>query len=687
MEKYFEKIEKYILFAVIFLLPIIVLSVSSNPFIVSKLAILTFALILLFVLMGIKTILTGKLSFPTSVYDLPLAVIAIAYLLSIILRSPNKMEALLLPGTGTAILGGIFLYFFINLLKEKDKSTLVKVLGVSGAVFSLFIVLAFSGAFAKIPQLPAYLKAQTFTPEGGYLPSFIFLLTLIPAVIGTILSEKEAKIKTAFIGVLVFIIIGVGISVYQIFPGKPLSPRLPGFAASWSIAIDSLKQSPLLGVGPGNYLTAFNRYRPLAFNAKDIWALKFSTAQDYYLTLFTETGLLGLAGMALLLYQIVKTSKQDIKEKKLVNWGFAGIANFISLVVILLALFVFPASPLLLIFLFVFLSFATKAHITVVNLTTSQVKEEEGPISISKFPALLISLPILVLALFVGYRASRIVLAEFYYTKSLEALLQNQVQPMLNYMQSAERLNLRVDRYRATASRVDLILADALVRKATTPDASGKAPQVTDQDRTAISQLIQAAIAEAKANVALNPLRAGNWELLGRTYQSIIPLAKGADSFAIQSYQQAVLLDPINPNYRIALGGLYYQAKNYETAARVFELAVSTKPDVANSHYNLALAYRELGKVDDAKNQMALVLSLVTPNTKDYDLAKQTLSEIENKIKELSQTQGENLTPPQGQEQVIKPPLELPEGSQPPETPITTPTPQPEASPSPTTNP
>ena len=109
---------------------------------------------------------------------------------------------------------------------------------------------------------------------------------------------------------------------------------------------------------------------------------------------------------------------------------------------------------------------------------------------------------------------------------------------------------------------------------------------------------------------------------------------------------------------------------------------------MANSHYNLALAYRELGKINDAKTQMTLVLSLVTPNSKDYDLAKQTLSEIESKMKELSQAKGENLTPPQGQEQVIKPPIELPAESQPPETPITpTPPENQEVSPTPTLNP
>jgi Flp pilus assembly protein TadD len=86
-------------------------------------------------------------------------------------------------------------------------------------------------------------------------------------------------------------------------------------------------------------------------------------------------------------------------------------------------------------------------------------------------------------------------------------------------------------------------------------------------------------------------LRAQNWEVLGRTYQSIIPLANGADGFAAQAYNQAIALDPINPQTRITLGGLYYAAKNYETASRVFELAELQSPI-----YTTSIAYATMKK-------------------------------------------------------------------------------------------
>jgi len=106
MEKLLERIEKYLTVGFVFLLPFFVISISSNPYTISKLALIVLYIILFVALISVKSIVTGKFTFKTSIYDLPVLIIALSYLLSTILRTPNKMEALLLPGTTTAIVGG-----------------------------------------------------------------------------------------------------------------------------------------------------------------------------------------------------------------------------------------------------------------------------------------------------------------------------------------------------------------------------------------------------------------------------------------------------------------------------------------------------------------------------------------------------------------------------------------------------
>jgi tetratricopeptide (TPR) repeat protein len=596
------------------------------------------------------------------------------------------MEALLLPGPTTAILGGVFLYFLINQLKSEDKKTLSIVLFSSSVLFSFITLVAFTGVVSKIDQFPALLRGQGFTPEGGYLPAAIFLGSILPLGIGLFLSERQAS-KKAFLGVASLVVaMGVIISVYNILPGKQFSPRFPSMSTSWSIAVDSLKASPILGVGPGNYLTAFNRFRPIEYNATDLWAIKFATARSFLFTLITEAGLLATAGIILLLYSIYKTARRDLKEQKLVNWGFPAIANLTSLVLLVIFLLLFPATVLVTALFFIYLSLYSKTKHTSLNLTAQGNEETtSGGVIASRFPALLITIPVVIGVIFASYRAGRILVAEYQFKMSLDALARNDASKTYDTMRQAIRTNPYVDRYHASFARVNLVLANAIAQRAQggTQGTQGTEPTtISEGDRSTITTLVQQAIAEGKSTVALNPLRAGNWEILAETYRAIMPLAQGADAFAIQSYRQAVALDPLNPNLRIALGGIHYGKKDFESAVKILELAVATKPDHANARYNFSFALLENGNLERAIAEMTAVLSLITDkNSTDFAAAQKALSDMQAK-KNAQAPSGEKLTPPQeAQEPTLEPPLNLPEGSEPPEAPLSpTPSPKPEVS-------
>ena len=688
MEKLFAQIEKYIIYAIVLLLPFFTLSISPNPYVVSKLALLFYGLILVLLVRAVRVVTSGKLEFSVAKYDLPVAIIGISYILATLLKTPNKMEALLLPGITTVTVGAILIYYLLNQLKDDEKSMVARLLVLSGSVFSVLTLLSFAKIFEKIPQLPGFFKAQGFTPEGGFLPSAIFLFTLLPLGIAAVLSAKDSAKKIVY-GVSTFIVLlGLLVSVYNLLPGRTFSPRFPGYSTSWSIAVDALKESPLFGTGPGNYLTAFNRFRPLAYNQTDLWAIKFATASSYFLTVLTEAGLLGIAGFILLFYTLYKTARKEFREMKLVKWGFTGMANMVSLVMVSLLLLFFPATLLIIAVLFIYLALSTKTHKTSLNLLAQGSQETHtGVISTqqvaSRFPALLISVPVILVLLFSGYRGSKILLGEYKFKKALDALVKNDATGTYDTMREAIRLNPRVDRYHSAFSRVNLIIANAIAQRAQTVQGKeGEPATISEQERTTISQLVQQAISEGKATVALNPLRSGNWEILAQTYRAIMPLAQGADQFTVQTYRQAVALDPINPNLRIALGGVHYALKDYDGAVRIFELAAATKNDFANAHFNFAFALRDAGKLDRAIQEMTLVLSLITDKEgNDYKIAKQALDDLQAK-KKAEAPAGEELNPPQAAEEpVIQPPIDLPEGSEPPEAP-TTPTPSQSPTPS-----
>lgn len=649
--KILETIEKYVLYATLFLVPIIVLPTAPNVFEVPKITILSLGVLLVLLLIAIRALISGKLALSSSNFDFPLLLLAASYIISTIIKTPNKMDAFLFPGTATVLIAGILLYILLNQsLSGEGKKKVAIAVFLSGTLAALTSLLSVSGILGKIGFLPAYAKDPAFSVMGGTLPLAIFLCSILPLGISLVLVEKESVKKIFYAVSLAVIGLSLVLTVYKMLPGKPSAPALSDFNTSWAVAVEALKESPLFGVGPGNYLTAFSRFKPLSYNATKYWAVRFTSGRDFMLTLMTETGLLAFAAFVMLLWKVVQITKiQILKAKE--GFDRFEIGALASLIITLILLFLFPINTPVFILLIALLFLNAKAHQVPLPLSATS----EGVIS--RIPALIVTIPIIVAIAVIGFYGGRALAAEYKYNMALNALGRNEGKATYDTLRQAITLNPYVDRYHASYATVNLALARTLSQK----------KDLTDADKTTIAQLIQQAIREGKATVTLNPGRSGNWEILGRTYQAIIPFAQGADNFSIQSYTQAVALDPTSPNLRISLGGVYYALGKFDDAIRVFELAVASKPDLANAHYNLGLAYREKGEIENAIAQMNAVLALVNKDSKDYEVAKTELESLQKKLPAKETGGTENLTTPTPVETpIIKPPLKLPAESTPP---------------------
>ena len=656
MQLLLQKIEKWVTYLTVFLVPLALLPISPNLFTPGRLAVLTVGVAILLLVKAVRVILTGRLEFQVGNLDFPVLLLAAAYLLSAMFRTPNKMEAYLLPGTATAIIFGALFYYLINQIGALEKKTVFSILLMSGSIFAFLILLGVSGVLTQASGLPAALRSPGFTPDGGYLPAAIFMASLIPLAISEFFGERAIGKKVVSLIFLVLGTVSLVASIYQMFPGKAYTPRFPSFGVTWNVAIESLKQSPVLGIGPGNYISAFSRFKPLTYNATDLWPIRFATGTDFYLTALAEVGLLGLAALALLIFSIYKSIRKELREAHPGGTTVNSAAISLSLFLILIAFF--PATVFLIIVLFILLALFAKTSHTLLNLTSVGATGAS-----SRLPSLIVSLPIIAAVLVFGFYGGRVLVAEYSFKGAIDALAKGDGQTTYDKARGAIRLNPYVDRYHSSFSQVNLAIARNLAQK----------QDLTEAERTTLAQLVQQSINEAKSAVALNIPRAGNWEVLAQIYRAIMPIANGADAFAIQTYSQAVALDPFNPTLRVNLGGIYYGLKRYDEAVTVLELAVATKPDLANSHYNLAFAYRDNGKLEKAVQQMTLVLSLIPDkNSQDYQTAKAALEDLE--ARRPAPAEGaETLTPPQGESTVppLEPPLELPQGSQPPEGQVT----------------
>ena len=182
---------------------------------------------------------------------------------------------------------------------------------------------------------------------------------------------------------------------------------------------------------------------------------------------------------------------------------------------------------------------------------------------------------------------------------------------------------------------------------------------LTDQDRATITQLVQHAIREGKAAVALNQAKVTNWENLASLYRNLINFAQGADQWTVAALSQAINLDPYNPVLRIDLGAVHYSLGNYEWAQRQFELAVDLKPDLANAHYNLAMALRENDKPELAQQELEATLSLLEAGSTDYERVKKELEGLKEGLEKELEEELEEIVPPETPAEGIEPPLDL----------------------------
>lgn len=645
--KYIEYFEKYLIYILVFLLALFALPFLPASYILPRELFLTFSLALLLLLFSLKIIIKGALTFSGGKFDFAVLLIALAYLVSSIFATPNKMEAFWLPGTATFVIASAVLYFLINQLNKQDKRKVIYSLFASAVVFSLLAIFSTLGLLSKIPF--------NFNTLGGPIPAIIFLAVTIPLAVGLLLRHKGIAEKLFLGAASIIVALGLLVSIKGILPVEGNNNlALLDIDTSWQVAIETLKTNPLLGVGPGNYLTAFRRFRPLSFNSSVLWNGSFSSSRNFYLNVVTETGFAGMISLFLLLLAVYRFQVKNRSPKSISLLLFLGLAAF------------FPVTAFSVILLFILLALNSGSEAKIFNVNFLAQRTEDSSAFSSRMPSFIVTLPVIALVIAFGYFGTRYTLAEYHFKKALDAVDRNDAQTTIREMVLAINLNPKVDRYHSSYAQINLLIAQNLAAK----------KDLTEDDKNAISQLIQIAIAEGKASVTVNLTRSDNWSLLSDIYRSVMAFAQGADTFAVQTLSQAVALDPVNPSLRISLGGIYFALGRYDEAIDTFKLAVLTKPDLANSRYNLSAAYREKGEIEKAITEMNTVLTLVKADTPDYDLVKSELDSLEKKrpapapSTPLRASEGTvpNLTSPQkAPEPVIKPPLELPEEATPPD--------------------
>lgn len=597
--KFLDTAIYYLMLALVFLASTLTVPVLADWFDIPKLGFVLVGSLVGLAIWSVKNIVTRKLGLNRTPLDLPiLMLVAVAFISAAL--SNNRVVSL----TSDPVLysGGALMFFLIGNLVSKMSS-------ISALMKSFLFGVAVIGAWSVIQNIytlaatsmklttNVVLLSPNFSLTGSPLSQLVLILIALPLAIGfyAYCKDKGQKSDKTIVSIILgVLVVGLVASIYTVFKNQPF---LMPVDSSWRVATGTLGDSiraAFLGTGPGNYVDAYSIFKPTNMNVGNLWNLRFSTGSNFYFYILTTLGIAGLSSVLLLVIKFARLARARFgsRSSSALEKGLLAAAS-----VALLTVAFVPAATTTVFAIFIVLgllmAYYKVSEVDVVSQLTEVRNAGEIRLGIG-----ILSLAGIVLA---GYFLGRIVLADYYMGLSFNSARNNKGTDTYNQQVKAISFNPWSDSYRVTFAQTNLALADSLAGQ----------PNLTDQQKQAVVQLVQQSIREARNAVSLQPQRAGNWENLSLIYRNLINFAQGSDQWAVVTQNQAISLDPVNPRLRLDLGGIYYALGNYQAAAQVFSQAVNLKPDYANAHYNLAQSLKQLKVNDQALAQLQLTASLV----------------------------------------------------------------------------
>lgn len=667
-----------------------------------KLVFLLVATLLLVGLWIFSWIVRGKISITRTPLDIPLLLLLVGIILSTYF-SASRSEAIYgnFPQVHTSAVAWvcyILLYFVAvsNLKNLAQIKTLLYVLYASATVIAIVSILSFFHVFLPFD----FAHAVNFTPTGSVFSSLALLLLLLPLPLLSIINPSKYfplpiavilavlfGVTVVFIGSLPTYVVLVAIFAVCLFVSNRQQTRkmflfflipvvivalafvlayipLPGFdtisqmeahfpkeiqlplSVSWKISASAFRDAPFIGTGPSSYLSNFTTYKPIEFNTFSFWNFSFGSAYNEFLQVLGTLGLIGfvaLIWMCLVIllnsWRNLSSTKEPVDEHSHIIPALA-ISGFVAVLLLVLHATTL-VSIVATIFILAILMASQKAIRERIMYFSVGIKALTSDKQFDLFP-IIIFVIYLIVAVAVLLKAFNAVAADYYHRKALSLASSNGTLTY-QYLQKAETLNPYIDLYRVDLAQTNFALANAIaVQKG--PSKSNPKGTLTDQDKKTIQTLLSQAINEGRVSVTLNPRSARNWEVLASIYRNITGVAQNALAFSLDAYGRAIQLDPVNPALRLSVGGIYYSEKNYPLAVRFFTDAANLKPDYANAYYNLTIALRDSGDLQNAllvaQQTVVLMQQNKLTNTADYKTAQALVSELKVKIAQAAKDQG-----------------------------------------------
>lgn len=381
---------------------------------------------------------------------------------------------------------------------------------------------------------------------------------------------------------------------------KMVPEQSPSGATEISILYGSLKQNAVFGTGPATFSLDYSKYHDPSLNKSVFWGATFSSGASEIIDKFITTGIFGgILMISIFLVSIIFFSKNILKSKINDQRWFLKVGLLSSLVVMFSAQLFYYANFL------IYLSFWI-----LLAAISSIISDKEKNISLSKNSKKLfafISLFLILIILGSGFIfiAGQKYVAEIIYFNGLKEISRQNQDVGISKILSATKLNPSMDLYWRDLAQFSVSIISGI-----DSDSS-----LSEDDKKLKSQnAISNAVFAADRSVKIAPANVENWNLRGYVYRSLIGI-DNADELAIESYNRSVELQPASPFAWTELGRVYLLKAQYlakqnkdpslqkdalDKSLEASNRAIELDPEYAPAYYLVALAYDQQGKSDQA---------------------------------------------------------------------------------------
>lgn len=425
------------------------------------------------------------------------------------------------------------------------------------------------------------------------------------------ITEASPKKKFPLIPLLIFIIslvfvISGGLftdTISSTFGTFQLEAR-PSWQSTFEIAGKTLKENPILGVGPNRFNTEWLMNKPEGINSTIFWNTDFNFGISLIFSSLITTGLFGFISWVLFIIMFLFVSiagvfnlKEDLLKKSIV------ISSFFASIYLWIFSILYVPDIVVLSLTFIF------SGILIASLYNDEaIKKIDISFSKdSKIGMIVISISVILLALIIllGVFVTKKFVSNIYFQKGMTyANVDGDIVSSEANIKMAIKFDEN-DLYYRTLAQIDLVKLNQI---ASQKDIEEKVLQ--EQFRNALGE----AIDNVKKAIDLDKTNYLNWISLGNVYEVIIPLkVEGAYQSALASYQEALKYNPENPSIYLTMARLEVLNKNIKKAKEYITTSLAKKENYTEAFFLLSQIEVDQGNISAAVSSVESA-SILSPN-------------------------------------------------------------------------